>query len=230
MQKITVFQQNGSGKSKIAGIRRFGKDNFDIEIVDIDEQLPAVIDDSGIYLPDTIDADLVLDYLKHPDLACDLALLCQKQGIPVIASGKKIIAGDVFTPSTCCMLPKHEILGEYGKCFGAPEIKIMENGGYVEGVKVIRGAPCGATWDAAEKVKGLSLEDAAVRFGLEVQFFCTADPASWDPITGKSPVHIAADIHTASFNRFIRQKQEKRESQKTESSDQVSLMPDIRDI
>lgn len=224
MQKITVFQQNGSGKSKIAGIKRFGKGKFHIEVVDIDEQLPGVIDDSSEYLPDHIDADLVLDYLKHPDLACDLAILCQKQGIPVVASGKKITEGDVFTPSTCCMLPKHEVLGEYGKLFGAPEVNIKINGGYVEKVDVIRGAPCGATWDAAEKIQGLSIEDAAVRLGLEVQFFCTADPASWDPITGKSPVHIAADIHTAAFNRFVRkQNRENPDPKVTASADEPSL-------
>lgn len=210
MQKIIVFQQNGSGKSKVAGIKRFGKNRFHIKVVDIDEQLPAVIDDSSLYLPESLDADLVLDYLKHPDLSCDLALLCKRQNIPVIASGKKITEGDVFTPSTCCMLPKNDHLGKYGNLFGAPEIDIKANDGYVEKVDVIRGAPCGATWDAAEKIQGLSIEDAAVRFGLEVQFFCTADPASWDPITGKSPVHIAADIHTAAFNRCSRKKQDKR--------------------
>ncbi len=69
----------------------------------------------------------------------------------------------------------------------------------MEAVEVIRGAPCGATWDAAKKIEGMAVDEAAVRFGLEVQFFCSADPAAWDPITGKSPVHIAADIHTAVF-------------------------------
>ncbi len=210
MQKITVFQQNGSGKSKIAGIKRFGKGIIDLEIIDIDRQLPDVIDDSSDYLPDSIDADLVLDYFKHPDLSYDLAVLCEKLGLPIVASGKKNGQAKAMTPSTCCMLPKHEILGDYGKLFGAPELDVKVNGGYVEKVEVIRGAPCGATWDAAEKIQGLSIEDAAVRLGLEVQFFCTADPASWDPITGKSPVHIAADIHTAAFNRCFRRKQQKR--------------------
>nr|NJM04701.1 hypothetical protein [Desulfobacula sp.] len=49
-------------------------------------------------------------------------------------------------------------------------------------------------------------EKALTRFGLEVQFFCTANPASWDPIGGKSPVHLAADIHTAALKRNLAQK------------------------
>ena len=85
-----MFQHNGSGKSKIAGIKRFGGKRFHIKAVDIDEQLSAVIDDSSLYLPESLDADLVLDYLTHPDLSCDLALLCKRQNIPVIASGKKL--------------------------------------------------------------------------------------------------------------------------------------------
>ena len=100
MQKITMFQENGSGNSKIAGIKRFGKGNFAIQMIDINLPLPSIIDDTKEYLPLDLDADLVLDFLKHPDLSTDLALLCQKKKIPIIASGKKITVGEVFTPFT----------------------------------------------------------------------------------------------------------------------------------
>lgn len=100
MQKIIVFQQNGSGKTKISGIREFGKKHFIIETWDIDEPLPPVIDDTSPYLPDVIDADIVLDFLKHRDLSDDLSLLCQKLNIPVIASGKKITTGEAVCPPT----------------------------------------------------------------------------------------------------------------------------------
>jgi hypothetical protein len=69
--------------------------------------------------------------------------------------------------------------------------------GIIQDVKVIKGAPCGATWLAAEKIIGMGVEDALTRFGLEVQFVCTADPAAWDPLWGKSSVHVAANIHAA---------------------------------
>ncbi len=100
MQKITVFQENGSGNSKIAGIKRFGNNNFSIEIIDINLPLPFIIDDASKYLPLNLNTDLVLDFLKHPDLSTDLALLCQKKKIPIIASGKKITLGQAFTPLT----------------------------------------------------------------------------------------------------------------------------------
>ncbi|MBF0303439.1 MAG: hypothetical protein HQK73_10380, partial [Desulfamplus sp.] len=66
IQKITVFQQNGSAMSKIAGIKRFGGNHFVLEIINIEGNLPNLIDDASQYLPTKIDADLVLDYLKHP--------------------------------------------------------------------------------------------------------------------------------------------------------------------
>ena len=95
-----VFQQNGSGNSKIDGINQFGQKRFVITSFDIDDSLPPVIDDTSQYLPDTIDADIVLDFLKHRDLSDDLSLLCKKLDIPVVASGKKITIGDAICPPT----------------------------------------------------------------------------------------------------------------------------------
>lgn len=100
MQKILVFQQNGSGTSKIEGINRFGDKQFIIETYDIDVPLPLVIDDTSDYLPETIEADIVLDFLKHRDLSDDLSILCQKLNIPVVASGKKIATGEAVCPPT----------------------------------------------------------------------------------------------------------------------------------
>lgn len=100
LQKIVVFQQNGSGEKKIEGIRLFGGGRFDLQCIPIDEDLPPVLDDASAYLPSEIDADLVLDFLRHPDLSHDLAQECRRRGIPVVASGKKIKVEGTFTPPT----------------------------------------------------------------------------------------------------------------------------------
>jgi len=100
IQKILVFQQNGSGESKIQGIISYGENLFDLKIISIDKSLPIVIDDSIKYLPTDIKADLVLDYLTHPDLSHDLAVMCVKKKIPVVATGKKSHIKDVLTPPT----------------------------------------------------------------------------------------------------------------------------------
>lgn len=100
IQKILVFQQNGSGESKIQGIIRYGENLFDLKTISIDKSLPPVIDDSTKYLPTDIKADLVLDYLTHPDLSHDLAVMCVKKKIPVVATGKKSHIKGVLTPPT----------------------------------------------------------------------------------------------------------------------------------
>ena len=203
-QRILVFQQNGSGENKIRGIREHGGSRFNLEVIDIDQSLPPVIDDAEGYLPDRIDADLVLDYLKHPDLSYDLAERCRQQGVPLVASGRKIRVKGTMTPPTCCGLARHERLGAYGASFGAPEFDARIEDGRVAEIHVVRGAPCGATWEAAKRVVGLPVEEAVVRIGLDVQFFCTADPSGWDPIYGKSPVHFAGNVHSTALSRAIR--------------------------
>lgn len=100
IQKILVFQQNGSGESKIQGIIKYGENCFDLKIVSIDKNLPPVIDDPIKYLPTYIKADLVLDYLTHPDLSYDLAVMCVNKKIPIVASGKKSHIKGVLTPPT----------------------------------------------------------------------------------------------------------------------------------
>ena len=100
IQKILVFQQNGRGESKIQGITRYGENFFDLQIISLDKPLPTVIDDSINYLPHDINADLVLDYLTHPDLSHDLGVMCVNKKIPVIATGKKMHIKGVLTPPT----------------------------------------------------------------------------------------------------------------------------------
>lgn len=202
--RVLVYQQDGRGESKIKGIRQYGGNRFSLTLITIDQPLPPVVDDTSEYLPDTIEADLVLDFLKHPDLSHDLALLCRRLGVPIVASGKKTTVNGTHTPPVCCALAHHLELGPYGQCFGAPEFDVTLKAGKIDTVSVRRGAPCGATWEAAKRMQGYSLEEAPVRMGLDTQFFCTADPSNWDPIWGKSPVHLAADLHRAALVAAIK--------------------------
>jgi hypothetical protein len=200
-QKIVVFEQRGKAATKIQGIIEYGNGLFEIEVISMSTDLPSVIDDAKKYFPSHIYADLVLDYLIHPDLSHDLGIICRQKAIPVVASGKKNRTRGVFTPPTCCGLVRHPSLGIYGKRFGAPELEITLSEGKIKEIQVLRGAPCGATWKACQKIMGLSIEDALTRIGLEAQFLCSADPAGWDPIYGKSPVHFAGHVHNAALKK-----------------------------
>lgn len=200
-QRILVFQQNGSGENKTGGIRRFGGDRFIIQTFDIDVCLPGVLEQSSGYLPETIDADMVIDHLEHPDLSSDLWFLCERLGIPVVASGRKSAGRRAVTPRTCCSLPRREDLGEYGRRFGTPEFEVKVVEGRLAGISVLHGAPCGATWEAAEQTVGIRIEEAPRHIGLRTQFLCKANPAGWDVLHGKSPVHVSAELHRAALER-----------------------------
>ncbi len=99
-QRVLIFQQNGSGEQKIAGLKKYGEDQFEVEVYSIDEVLPPVLDDTSEYLPTDISCDLVLDFLKHQDLSQDLVALCAEKKVPIISSGKKIMSKWVRTPPT----------------------------------------------------------------------------------------------------------------------------------
>lgn len=75
--------------------------------------------------------------------------------------------------------------------------------GKIEEVIVRRGAPCGATWDAAKRMIGVSVADVVRKIGLDTQFYCSADPAGWDPIYAKSPVHFAGRVHSQALQNAL---------------------------
>lgn len=99
-QRVTVFQQHGSGERKIAGVLQYASDIIELDIVSIDATLPDILDDTSPYLPNELDCDLVLDFLQHRDLSLDLAELCAVKNIPVISSGKKPSNRWALTPPT----------------------------------------------------------------------------------------------------------------------------------
>jgi hypothetical protein len=50
-----------------------------------------------------------------------------------------------------------------------------------------------------------------VRIGLDVQYFCSADPAGWDPLHGKSPVHLAGRIHQKALTAALQRSDDRRQ-------------------
>ena len=98
MFTIIIFEEHGSGAKKIQGINEHGAGLDIVKRFNIQESLPEIVDDPEHYIPEDFSADLVLDFLKHPDLSSYLAQICKKKKIPVIASGKK--HADAMTPFT----------------------------------------------------------------------------------------------------------------------------------
>ncbi len=201
MQRIIVFEEQGSGKRKIEGIGRFGQGIEIIKVIDVGGPFPEFVDEPEVIIDTDFSADLCLNYIRHPDLSLYLIEVCNKKAIPVVASGQKVKGA--LTPFTCCGLGHHPSLGPYGRQFGVPELEVLVEGGKIKVVSVLRGAPCGLTWDVAEAIEGLPVDEALSTFGRLIQYECVADPAKFDPISQKSQLHFAGDVHIRALKKAI---------------------------
>lgn len=209
--RIVVFEQNGSGADKISGIKEFGRDIEIAQVVSVPAGLPVIVDNPEDYIELNQTADLVLDFLRHPDLTEYLAHICKGKGIPLIASGKKIKGA--ITPFTCCGLGRLPGLGAYGEQFGVPEFEVGIENGRIAELTVRRGASCGATWRVIPLIVGMEVKEALSAIGREVQYRCLADPSKFDPISGSSALHFAGKVHNLALNNAVqaaRQRQKPR--------------------
>ncbi len=89
VEKIAVFQERGSGEKKIAGITEYAPGCFELEVFSLDDPLPPLLDEPGDLLPVGLEADLVLGFLRHPDLVDELFQRCRAAAIPLVASSCK---------------------------------------------------------------------------------------------------------------------------------------------
>jgi hypothetical protein len=206
MQHILVFQRNRMGDGKIRAISELRPD-LELRVVDVAGRLPPIVDTPDEHFPPNLGellrwADVVLDHLYHPDLTGHLLDHCAKAGVPVVASGRKLPRG-AYTPTTCCTLGRIEALGEYASQFGAPEFDVDVAEGRIVAIRVVRGAPCAATWRAAESVLGLTAEEAVPRIGLSTQFHCYAKANPNVFLT--NPLHVAGEVHSAALKKALRQ-------------------------
>ncbi len=200
--RISVVQEGAAGAQKISGITEYGHSLEIVEVITVPGNLPPLVDEPEAHVPDRFAGDLVLSFLRHPDLLDYLAALCERQRIPLVASGRKCRYG--HTPFTCCGLGRHQGLGHYGEQFGFPELALrLDPQGRTAEIIVIRGASCGATWEAIAPVIGLMPEEALIAYPREVQYLCHADPSAFDPISGKSAVHYAGHVHHAALAKAI---------------------------
>lgn len=196
--RIIVFQRGDEGKRVIEGIRKHS--DIDVTSFTVDKDLPQIIDNPQDFLDHDFDADLIFDHLHHRDLSEYLVKIAKKKSIPIIVPGANIKGA--INPRICCSLALRDKIPGFEK-FGYPEFEVKVEEGTIKDIKVISGAPCGATWTAAEKVKGMKVEDAIPRIGLEVQYLCKA-PAGYDVAKlKKAPLHLAGDVHKKALEKVI---------------------------
>ena len=198
--RVIVFQREDFGHHVVEGLKRYS--DFEVTGFSVPEDLPEIIDDPEEFLRGDFEADLIFDHTHHKDLSEHLVGVAKKKGIPIISPGEKIEGA--FSPKICCALALGDKIPGFEK-FGYPEFELdVDDDGKVKDIKVIKGAPCGATWDAAGKVKGEKIEDAPAKLALEVQYLCSAATGYDVAKSKKSPLHLAGDVHKKAFEKARR--------------------------
>lgn len=194
--RVIVFQRGGAGKHIIEGLKKHS--DLDVRSFSVPEDVPEIIDSPEDFIDADFSADLIFDHTHHRDLNEYLVGIAKKKGVPIIVPGAKIKGA--LSPRICCALVHKDEIPGFEK-FGYPEFEIELEGERIKDIKVKRGAPCGATWTAADKVKGLKLEDAIPKIGLEVQLLCKAATGYDVAKSKKSPLHLAGDVHKKALKK-----------------------------
>jgi len=184
--------------------------HFDVMLFELPEELPEMID---ISLPDSIlNADVIISYAMHPDVnlyivensKAELVILTGKSGskaqLKEIAEKRGI---KLLLVSICCVTSEIPGFEEFFSYFGKPEFDVEVKDGKLERVTVKRCAFCGATQFVAEKVKGVSVQEAPRLAGYYTQIYpCLASRGI------KGGIHLAAEMHKIAIEKAIKRANE----------------------
>lgn len=220
MITIGVLTRGKYGKRLIENIR--ANSDFDVISQELPETMPEFIDEPDEFVENlkldstVLSRDLIITYILHPDITPDIVRLAGKNGAgAVIITGGTARAGShielmeiakkfdmhVEVHEICCGIDKcgNKVLDEFASYFGKPKLKITIKDGLVSNVEVIRGAPCGSTWHAANELVGTNVDDAPAKSGLLVQQYpCRA-------VRGmKGGIHKAAKLHKKAIENALK--------------------------
>ena len=193
---------------------------FHLKVAAVPEALPLIIEDTGPVVEDlaggsVFDCDLLITYSLHPDLTTGIVEEASKRGVKtiIIPGGTRLcdvsrveqIAGEngvhLVIDEICCALESSDdpVMKELTAYIGKPDLAVTVEDGLVTSVRVLRGAPCGSTWHAAERIVGLSVNEAASRAGLYVQQYpCRA-------VRGrKNGIHASAMLHKEAVEKALK--------------------------
>lgn len=220
--RIFILSSGEYGSKIVNGIATHGFASNIVGIHEFpsSEDLPEFIDDVSEYIPKNIpEADLIIAVgtfgdinMVIPDVARTsgaksiIVPIYHPQQIPLGLQNeiKSELDDDmtiVFPKPFCSLTPiGDKFIDEFAEVFGKPEFEIetsnpsdeIDLDSNISSVKVIRGAPCGASHFIAENLIGVSVKDAEFEANNKLHNFpCSASMAT-DNITGDTVLHLAS--------------------------------------
>jgi hypothetical protein len=187
--RILVAIQGHYGQRIADNIRKCGPAGWKVYSFTFAQDLPAIIDDAGEFLPKELPAaDLLISLGEHPGVAQMIPDMVKKSGAKAVIApadnrvwlppglAKQIkrklesMGVDMVYPVTFCTLTEKDsqnpYIKKFAKYFGRPELDIELDKEKIKRVAVIRGAPCGCTPYVADGLVGIWERDAVEKAGL----------------------------------------------------------------
>ena len=219
--KILVLADDEYGRRILNWIRDKGPDDWEFETLDLDVDLPQLIDNPGEFLPDEIPAaDLILFLIQNSRKIELLPSIAKKAGAKAaivavdglwMAPGlRRQIEEELEIPSafprTFCTLVEqgNPLIDEFARHFGLPEFEIEIENGIIKNVTVTRDAPCGCARFVAENLPGTKVEDAAVKSGMLNQNYPCMASMEFDSNTGDTLLHFSAHNTANAVERALK--------------------------
>ena len=215
--RLLVFTQGQYGERILDNLRDRAPQGWEIGDSRLPENLPQILDDpqevvSGLDFNG--DWHLILFLGESPSAFSLLpAIMERSQAKAVIAPVddytwlplglerqirselEDVGVHAVFPRTFCTLTPVGEgTIDEFAQLFGSPLLGAKSEGGVVERIDVIRGAPCGSTWFMAEKLPGTKVDEAGTKAGAFVQIYPCLASRSVERLLGDAPIHIAGHI------------------------------------
>jgi hypothetical protein len=112
----------------------------------------------------------------------------------------------VFPRTFCTLAPVSNIfIDQFTQKFGSPKLRIKTEGGIISDVEVLRGAPCGSTWFAADGLLSTKNEEATEKAGLLVQLYPCRASRRVDRFFSDAPIHVAGRVVGKAVDRALEQ-------------------------
>ncbi|MDI7261393.1 MAG: DUF166 family protein [Thermodesulfobacteriota bacterium] len=187
--KLLILYEGDYGKRFWENIGQHAPGGWEVKGYHYTKKIPTFVEELSDYLPrDLPTCDLLLSVQEHPVVAEMIPLFIKEVGARAVIAPidnkayltpglarqlkKKLEKDDIefLHPMTFCTLSekmsKNELILEFVKSFGRPEVKIEFEKEKVEEVRVIRDAPCGNTRYVAEHLIGTHMKDAVESSGI----------------------------------------------------------------
>jgi hypothetical protein len=211
--RIFAVTQGEYGDRIVRNIKRNSPSHWLVEKYTVPRNLPIIIDEPNDFLPKNPPmVDLLIPLSESPSLAQlipDFAKITKTRAVIVpidnhnwVPSGMrnqiikeldKSNLPHVFPKPFCTLEPKTEnaIINSFARFFGKPELKITVENKIIKKVEVLRGAPCGCSNFVAEKLVGVSEDNAVLQSGIFFHNYPCLASMEWDLEVNETLMHIA---------------------------------------